>query len=182
MTHEAMLTVQSDAMPDGSYGVSITVTDDRVFSLNRSQAVDYAVACYARATAAEHDGGVVRLLTTLGLDEPNALRMLTDDLHPERPPEHDATAPMAFTAALGRRRSQPDGYVALLTVSCDDTDLGAVSPTQLREHASAVLDTLAAADLDATLRRTLVSRIGIDDARARAVVGSLGDYMPADAS
>ena len=176
------LWVRSEVMPDGTYGVGITVEADHAFALNRDQAIAYAVACIARATEADHDTAVMRLLVNhLGMPAKLAAEFITGDLRPDRPDEHKATEPLQFSVAIGRaRHPRPDAgsYVPLLMMQHDGEDVGQLAPADLREHATAVLSALAAADLDANLHRCLVSTLGLDDDRARAVVGSLAEHMP----
>lgn len=164
--HEG-LWVRSEVMPDGTYGAALSVDSDRAWALNRE---------------VEHDTAVLRLLTSkLGIPDNDAAALLTQDLRPDRPDTHDATAPLCFTGAIGRaRHPRPDAgaYIPLLMMALDGRQTGQLSPADLREHAAAVLNVLAAADLDAALYRVLLAKVGLDDATARAVVDSLAEYWP----
>lgn len=168
------LWVRSEVMPDGTYGVGISVGADRSWALTRSQAVDYAAACVARATEAEHDAAVWTLMTKqLGMPEDLIAELLVKDIRPDRPEDHKATEPLRFTVALGRTVG------AFLKMSVDDREVGELTPADLRDHALAVLNAISAADLDAAFLRLLVGRIGLEEDVARAVVGSLADHWPA---
>lgn len=174
MNEDDGLWVRSEVMPDGSYGVGLNVGADRSWALNRSQAVDYAVACYTRATEAEHDAAVFGLLTHIGLPQRTVAELLVKDLRPDRPDDHTATHPLRFTVAIDRTLRP------FLKMELDGREAGELTTGDLRDHAAAVLNVLAAADLDAALLRTLTGTIGLDENRARAVVGSLMDHWPAE--
>jgi hypothetical protein len=168
------LWVRSEVMPDGSYGVGLNVGADRSWALNRSQAVDYAVACYTRATEAEHDAAVFGLLTHIGLPQRAVAALLVDYLRPDRPDDHTPTHPLRLTVAIGRTLRP------FLKMELDGQQVGELTVADLRDHAAAVLNVIAAADLDAALLRVLVGKIGLDDGRARAVVGSLMEHWPTE--
>jgi uncharacterized membrane protein len=172
-TEDTTLWVRSEVLPDGTYGVGLNVGPDRAWALNRDQAIAHAVGCFARATEAEHDAAVFALLQQIGLDERLAVATLVNDLRPNRPDDHSSTAPLQFT--VGLRRVGPFLYMAL-----DGRAIGELTPHELRGHAIGVLTALAAADLDANLRRALVGQYGLDDARARDVVASLEKHWPTD--
>ena len=71
------LCVQSDVLPDGSYGVSVALGQDHCWALDRECSVNYAVMCFRRATEAEHDVAVYRLLTReLGLPQEYAIGLI----------------------------------------------------------------------------------------------------------
>lgn len=176
------LWVRSDLMPDGTYGVAISVGADRSWTLNLDQAVAYAVACHARATEVEHDTAVLRLLTdTLGIPAKTASQVIVSDLRPDRPDAQDATKPLRFTGAIGRAKyPRPDAgaYIPLLMMELDGTQVGQLTPADLRDHATGVLNVIAAADLDAALLRALTGTFDIDEDRARAVVEDLANHWP----
>jgi hypothetical protein len=90
------LWVRSELLPDGSYGVGLSVGEDHAWALTREQAIGYAVACIARATEAEHDAALHRLLIgTVGLDDATA-RAVVGDLG-EHWPEPEAPRSEAST-------------------------------------------------------------------------------------
>lgn len=179
------LTVLSETMPDGTYGVSITVGEDRAFTLARDAAVAYAVSAFATATEAEHDLAVLRLLTTgapTGIGMPRALaaEFMVKDIRPDRP-DHRATEPLRFVVAIGQARVphvDAGEFQSAVRIRLAGLEVGYVSPDELREHASGVLNALAAVDLDASLHRCLVAQVGLSDDHARGIVGSLSEFMP----
>lgn len=182
MTDDEGLWVRSEVMPDGTYGVGLNVGADRSWALNRDQAVAYAVACFARATEVEHDTAVMRLLTgKLGIPAETAGQVIVRDLRPDRPGAHDATKPLRFLGQIGRaKHPRPDAgqYVPMLAMELDGKQVGQLTPTDLRDHAAAVLNVIEAADLDAGLLRALTGPFGLDEDRARAVVGDLANHWP----
>lgn len=176
MTDDEGLWVRSEVMPDGTYGVGLNVGADRSWALGRDQAIAYAVACHRKATEAEHDAAVFTLLThRLGMSESDAADVLKTELHPERPDDPAATAPLRFTTAIVRNAAP------FLRVDVDGREVGDLTPNDLRDHAGNVLHVLAAADLDATLRRVLVN-IGIPTEKARAVIAGLAEHWPEERS
>lgn len=176
------LWVRSELMPDGTYGVGLTCGPDRAWSLNRDQAITYAVECFLQATEVEHDTAVMRLLvTTLGSPVDAASTLITRCLLPDRPDHHHVTKPLRFTGAIGKAkhpRSDAGQFVPLLSIELDGTTVGQLTPADLRDHAAAVLNAIAAADLDVALHRLLVNQVDLDDQRARAVIGDLSNHWP----
>lgn len=175
--------VRSDPMPDGTYSVSIEVGDDVAFALDRARALDYAAACHAKATQADHATAVLRLLIEqLAMPHDMAGQFAAKDLRPDFSPHDDAaTEPMRYAVAVGRaKHPRPDAgqYIPRIMVACGETDLGWIGPEQLREHAGGVLDCLVAAQLDTGLMRELVDVIGVSEDRARAIVSDLAEYAP----
>jgi hypothetical protein len=166
------LWARSEVMPDGSYGVGINVGADRAWTLDPSQAVAYAVACVTRATEAEHDAAVFAAMQAAGLDQKAAAMFIVKDLRPDRPSDHSATEPLQFHTALGLKAGP------FIKMDLDGELAGEMTPGDLIDHAMGVLKTLAAADLDAALKRTLSGSVGLDDDRARAVVGLLAQHWP----
>lgn len=177
---ECGLWVRSELLPTGVYGVGISVGEDRAWVLDRTRAIAYAAACVAAATTAEHDCAVYGLLVDrMGLDESTAGAFVLQDLLPNRPTANDmATAPVRFVGAIGRRRSGKRERVALLHMHLDEAKVGELTPADLRGHGQAVLTTIAAADLDAALHRSL-RQFGLEDQFARAVVSDLPQHWPA---
>jgi hypothetical protein len=174
------LWVRSELLPDGTYGVGISVEADTAFVLDREQAVAYAVACFARATEADHDTAIMRLLTAeVGVPNEVAAQVVQNDLRPDRPDDH-ATDPLRFIPAVGRAkypRPNAGAFIPILAMQLNGDQVGQLTPADLRDHGGAVLDVLAAADLDAALHRALVGTVGLDDDKARSVVGELSHHL-----
>lgn len=166
------LWARSEALTDGTYGVAITYGADIAWTLAREQAVAYSVACHQIAITAEHDAAVFGLLRSTGLPERTAGAFIVEDLRPGRRFDDAATAPLRFRPALGLRAGP------FITLHVNGEQVGELSPADLLDHSSNVLVVLAAADLDTRLHTALIDRIGLDDARARAAVGSLSKHLP----
>jgi hypothetical protein len=158
-------------LPDGRYGVGISVGDDVAWVLSREQAVAYVVVCVERATQADHDTATFRLLVDIGLPEDKAAAFLAEDIRQDRAVDNAPTSPLVFVPAVGQKGP-------FLHMRLDTEDVGQLTPADLRDHALSVLDVLAVVELDAALRRALVGLVGLDDARAHAVVGGLAKFWP----
>lgn len=173
MTVECGLWVRSDVLPDGSYGVTVSVGEDRAWTLPRRRAERYAVACMARAIEAEHDAAVFRLLTIrLRMEAKSAAALVVQDVRASRQADDRATAPMRFVPSL-TIEGKP-----FLVHEVDGETVGQLIPADLRDHAAGVLQVLAAADLDRALLASLTGAIGLDDGTARAVIGALAEHWP----
>lgn len=170
--NEEGLWARSWALPYGKgYGIRINVGETS-WTMGRDAALAYAAAFVAAATAAEHDTAVFRMMTDrMGLDPAVVVAVIGRDIRPDRPTNADATRPVVLAPAVG----QKGPFVKLLL---NEEQVGELTPADAREHALAVLDALAAGDLDSALRRVLVGPVGIDEARASAVIASLADYWP----
>lgn len=168
------LWTRSEVLPDGTYGVGVSVGEDRAWVLSRAEAVAYAVACVARATEAEHDAAVLSLLTSVATssDSVAAAELVVRDIR-EQPDDEAATKPLRFTPQLGVQTRRP-----FLRMELDGKPCGELTTADLRDHAQAVLSTLAAADLDAALLRLLVGTVGLAEDVARGVIGELGEHWP----
>jgi len=166
------LWVQSDVMADGAYGLSLNLGPDHAWPLDRNQAIDYAVTCIQRATEADHDVAVFRLLGAVGSDPVTAAVVISREIRGRRPVDHKPTAPLEFTTGI-RRNLEP-----FITITLDGEHVGQLTPDELRAHAAHVLGATAAADLDAALFRALTDTVGLDEPTARAAVHSLADHWP----
>jgi hypothetical protein len=170
-------------MADRTYGVRIHLGPTRRWTLNRVRARAYALSCFSKATQAEHDTAVMCLLTRqMEIPNDEAAQLLVHDLHSARPDDHAATEPLRYTVAIGRaRHPRPDAgqLVPVIMITIDGTTVGQITPCELRDHAAGVLATIAAADLDTTFRRVLVSTVGIEDAAAQTLVHLLQGHWPA---
>jgi hypothetical protein len=173
-----LLSVGSELLPDGSYGVGIAVGDDRAFVLDREQAVAYAVACIARATEADHITALMRLLMSLevGLSSEQTAAFVSETLDGDNG-EHRATAPLQFMPGVSGARAGDD-YRAAILVGLDEEPVGQMDPEALRLHGTGVLSCLALADLDAGLHRALREDLGLPERVARLLVSSLLQHMP----
>lgn len=164
--------VQSDLLPDGTYVAAIHYDDDRSRVLDRDAALRYVATVHDAATRAEHDAAVVAQMTKLGLPRATAAQALYD-LRNDRPPLDDAAiAPLRLKPCVSAQHGV--GYMEVLVGA---RLMGQWDPDDARDHAANVLTVLAAVDLDAAYRRYLMATVGVDAARAQAVVGDLASHM-----
>jgi len=165
--------VQSDPLPNGTYVTAVHYNDDTARILDRAAGLAYAAEVVAAATRAEHDAAVLRQLVAAGVDLQAAGHTIAD-LRADRPPLNDgATAPLRLTPGIA---ANGHGFLA---VHIGGQQVGQWSPADARDHASAALTVLAAADLDEAYRRHLIGPLGMDEARARDVITDLGDHVRA---
>lgn len=171
MADRGAVWVTSELLPDGRYITSISVNPDRAFTLDRDAARRYAATVFTAVAYAEYDTAVVRQLQAIGIALPDAAGFVVD-LRADRPPlDDDATAPLRFEPLVAGTTLTPAVHIAL-----DGELFCQWDPADARQHAGHVLDVAAAVDLDAAYRRLLVAQVGLDDARARAVVGDLAEH------
>jgi hypothetical protein len=163
--------VISDVTPGGTYVVTVQAGPDHAATLTRDDALAYAVTVFEAATRAEYDAGVVAQLTATGMSIVLAGSVVTD-LRADRPPLVDAGHPLTYEPIVTAIKREP-----ALLVCRDGERIAQWTPADARSHAGNVLSVLAAVDLDAAYRRLLVGAIGLDDERARALVGQLGQYL-----
>jgi hypothetical protein len=163
--------VVSDVAPDGTYVTTVQASDDVAVVLDRKRAMEYAMAVYTAVGYAEYDAAVFHQLVSLGISHPNAAHCV-GDLRADRAPLDDAaTAPLRFVPLVTAAKHQPAVYVEV-----NGRRISQWTTSDARQHAGHVLDICAAVDLDAAYRRYLRGPLRLDDGRARAVVGSLGEH------
>lgn len=168
-TEQLVLWVRSDVLPGGSYGVSLSAGEDRAWSLTPQEAAEYAGHCHEVATTAEHDAAMVSLLLTVGGPRRD-VAVLLRDLRNTR-----GHSPSPWPVQFAPQVSQRGPFVR---VELDGHEVGQLTPAELREHGSAVLSARTASALDAAAYRLLAGEMGLDDATARAVIGSLARHWP----
>lgn len=169
--------VKSDLLPDGTYVTAIHYSGDRSRILDRKTGLAYVSAIFAAAVQAEHDAAIIRQHIASGLSLKVAARTIAD-LRADRPPIDDAaTAPLRLTPGVAARTKD-----AFLAIHVDGQQVGQWDPDDARNHATNVLQVLAAADLDAAYRRYLIGSIGLDVARAENIVTDLATHIPGQAA
>lgn len=168
---DAAVWVESAVTLDGTYVVEVHSSGDWSTILDRDRALAYAATAHDAAARAEYDAAVVAQLTSIGVEMEHAAGLLTD-LRNDRPELDDkTTAPLRFVPGVS------PALKPFVHVYLHETEpMAQWSPAALRSHARNVLDVLATVDLDAAYRRALVSLVGLDDGRARAVVATLGEH------
>lgn len=167
-----VLWVQSDLGPDGTYVVGLHHGPDRAWVLTRDEAIRHASAVITQAERAEYDAAVISLLhDKLGMSMQDAATFLAKDIRPERPPV-DEPGPLTLVPGV----SQRNGLHGFLTLKRDGAAVGQWELDDARQHATAVLQVVAAVDNDAGLYRLLAGVIRLDKERARAIVADIASH------
>lgn len=169
----AGLWVRSERMPSGAYGVAVSVGEDVAFTLAPAAAQRYALGVLAAATTAEHEAAIVATIRGIGgeLGDEHAVQIV-GDVRADRPP----LAP-AGPFQLATNVTRDGGPLVAFRAPALPVEDFAVDAGAAREHATAVLTALVAADLDATVLRVLRTW-GIDEHRAAGFVAALARHWP----
>ena len=163
--------VVSDVASDGTYVTTVQASADVAVVLDRKRAMDYVMAVYTAVGYAEYDAAVFRQLVSLGIGNLHAAGLVSD-LRADRAPVDDAaTDPLRFVPLVTAAKHEPGLFVEVA-----GRRISQWTPAEGRQHAGHVLDICVAVDLDAAYHRHLRGPLGLDDGRARAVVGSLGEH------
>lgn len=172
--------VISDVMPDGTYAATIHAGGDVAITLDRARAIAHAGTALAAVVRAEYDAAVWRQMLDVigkGLAEADAQKLTAEviaGLRDDRPPLDDsATAPFRFEPFVAYRTYEPGVFLWL-----NGKKISQWTVADARSHAMYVLEVTLAVDLDAAYRRHLIAAVGLEDWRARAVVGDLAKYRP----
>lgn len=168
-TPDTAIWVVSDVAPDGTYVTTVHATDDVAFTLTPSEAMTYAAAVMDASARAQFDAAVVAQLLTTGMDMRLAVSVVVD-LRAERPPLVFGT-PLSFEPFVMGPTREPKLWVLV-----NGAKYAQWAPADARQHAMQVLEVAAGVDLDAAYRRFLVGPIGMDDEKARALVGALANH------
>lgn len=168
---ESVVWIKTEPSLDGTtYTVTIEADADRAIVLTPDTALAYASAVLGAAARAEYDAAVYRQLCAFDLEVEAVAQMITD-LRRDRPPlDTAATKPLALEPGVNAK-GEP-----FLVVLVEEDRVGQWSVPAAREHALIVLEAVAVADLDAGYLQALRGLIGLDEDRARAVVGDLGNH------
>ncbi len=167
------LSVRSDVLPTGAYGVTVTLGADEAWHMDAARALAYGAGCVAAATTANHDAAVIRAFVAGGMPEETASAFVVSDLRPDRPAVDERTAPLLFIPGVSAFTGRP-----FLRTMIGRRAVGQLSPDELCVHAIGVLTAAAAVDLDAALFRAMRERMGAEEPPARAFVGKLGAHWP----
>lgn len=158
---------------DLGYVAAVSVGPDLIRTLTRTEALAHAAAVLDAGQRAEYDACVVRQMTDhSGIGE-QATALLIADLRKDRPPlDEKALVPLGLEPGINRQ------HEPFVTVSVHGTRVGRWTPADCRRHALGVLELVAAVDLDSAYLRALRGLVGLDETRARNVVGDLVNYRP----
>lgn len=168
MTDDAIWVI-SDVAPDGTYVTTVHATEDVAFTLTRTEAITYAAQVMDASARAEFDAAVVAQLRVVGMDMP-LIASVVNDLRAERPPIQFST-PLSVDPFVTAAKSEAQLYVLV-----NGKRYAQWTPADAAQHVAQVLEVAAGVDLDAAYRRYLVGPIGMDDEKARTLVGSLANH------
>ena len=166
-----MLWVRTEPTPDGTaYMVVIETADDHAFTLDRTDALEYAASVTAIAARAEYEAAVVAQLRAA--DTPHeGIAEIVWGLRARR-------TPIAFPTGIEFAAGVNADADPFIRVDVDGTAPGQIAPAAARGHAQAVLDALEVAQLDADYLEHLVVAVGVDEPTARHVVEDLATHRP----
>lgn len=159
---------------DLGYVATISVGADHIRTLTPADALAHAAAVLDAGQRAEYDACVVRQMTDRGSGiGVEATAMLVAELRADRPPlDEQALAPLGLDGGVN---SKHEPFVA---VSVHGKRVGQWTPADCRRHALAVLELVAAVDLDSAYLRSLRGVVGLSERVARNVVSDLVNYRP----
>jgi hypothetical protein len=157
----------------GSYGAVVTLAGGpEPLVLNPTGALRYARAVTRAAACADHDAAVIRQLQALVLDLDQAAELVAHEVRPDRPAFDDgATRPYRFRPLVGMA-----GLVALVQLDWPGGEGAQMEAAGAMQHALAVLECIAAAELDAGYLAMLTAKLGMSKLRAQAAVDDLGRF------
>jgi hypothetical protein len=153
---------------DGVYRPVLEVDADTAYNLTEDSACKYAMYVLRAVAVAEHDAAVFRQLKEITGSE-DAAAQLIRDLREERPPLVPLL-PLVLVPGVSALTKE-----AFLDIEIHGSKEGQWTMADAREHALTVLEMVCVADLDGAYLRILKT-IGIEDDRARAVIGDLGNW------
>jgi hypothetical protein len=164
--------IKTEPTVDGSaYVVTIEASQDRSTVLTPDRALRYASTILGHVARAEYDAAVVRQLGDL-IEDRKALGQMLTDLRQDRPPiDDDATAPLSFEGGVSAFTGN-----AFLHIAIDGRKIGQWDIADAKAHALGVLEAVSVADLDSGYYRVLRGMVGLDEGRARQIIGDLGKW------
>lgn len=163
--------IKTEPTFDGSaYVVTLEASDDVAVTLDPDRALRYAWGVLDAAHRAAYDAAVMRQLGSLTSQE--AAGQIVKELRDDRPSlDSQVTKPMSFEPGVSVFTGEP-----FLVVIINGKRVGQWSFDDAREHALAVLENVAVADLDGAYYRALVGSVGLDEPRARNVVADIANH------
>lgn len=173
MTDQPTITLLSDVLADGSYGIVIHDGADIVRALTHDEAYDHAQAVFAAAQRAEYDAAVFRQLTTkLGQPLDTVAETIRDLRSMRAPLDPNALHPIGLEP-LVNSQGKP-----FLIVSLNGHPVAQWTPADARRHAAGALELAEAVRLDSDYYAWLTSEAGIEEPHARNIVDDLANHRP----
>lgn len=158
--------------PDGRYAIATHAGEhEKLHSVH--SAIRWAMAFVHAGMQAKHDAALARLgQEEMGMSPALAAQLLADVREGRELPTPSRY--LQLTPGVSVFTGEPFVHAHL-----DGRLWTQLTPAQAADHALAVLQTIAAEDLDNRLVATL-TRVGIDPEKATSAVGLLADRLPPD--
>lgn len=173
MTEQPTITLLSDVLADGSYGIVIHDGADTVRGLSREEAYDHAAAVLTAAQRAEYDAAVFQQLNgKLGLPLDTVAEAIRDLRSTRAPLDPNAMHPIGLEP-LVTSQGKP-----FLILSVNGRRVCQWTPADARRHAAGALELAEAVRLDSDYFTWLTNDAGVEEPRARNVVDDLANHRP----
>jgi len=165
---EGAVWIKTEPSVDGlTYTVTVEISEDRAIVLTPESAPRYAMTILEAVARAEYDAAVFKQMTGVAPDQQLAFQVVSD-LRQDRPEiDTSATKPLEIVPGVNGKG------LPFLSVFIDGKQVGQWGIADAREHALFALEAVTGADLDAGYYRALTGLVGLDEARARNVIGDL---------
>lgn len=170
---ESCIWVRTDPGIDGVYRPAIDFDDDNAYQLDEKSALAYVMEILRAVAYAEYDAAVLAQMTKVSegkAEGPELAVSIVQDLREDRP-ETTGVTPLRVIPGVSQATREP-----FLRIEIDGRPVGQWTPQDAREHALIVLESVIVADLDSAYLRMLRSLVGLEEDRARTVVGDLQNY------
>jgi hypothetical protein len=169
---EYKIWAQSDIQADGVYMVTVSFSDDDIFTLNDDQAFLYATAIIETANIAEYEAAIFSQLRATKMTETGAAEFIATEFRPKRSIPVTGT-PVVLVPGISQRTKK-----AFFIIRYKDKDIGQWDFEDALDHARAVLDIAFIARLDNIYHNILTNSVGVSDELARAIVMDIAEHRP----
>lgn len=187
MSDDGGMWVTSEPAADGSYQVTLHLSDDVSVALDEAAAVAYALAVLDAAEAAEHDAAVLRQLTSIrpaAVSEEQAVRQAGPviDVLRERRRVRATGTPLTLVPGVSRDATPGPGEPAwrgFLVVKVNGQAVGQLDVLPAQQHALYVMLAVSAVADDRLYQQVLTDVVGVKDYIAAKLVAELGQFRQA---
>ena len=168
---EESIWIRTESTIDGqSYAVTVEFGSDLAIGLAPDEALAYAQAITEAANRAEYDTLVIRQMLNITKEDPGKIVSLVADLRKRRP-DIGGTGPLCLTPSVAM---DPDGtYRPFIRLEAQGEPIGQWDCDTARQHATAMMDAIAVADLDNDYADFLTEELGLERGVAQSVVRDL---------
>ena len=165
------LVVRGELQTDtGRHQITVTLGEDRAWTLDQDRVQHYARGCVKAATQSEQLSLIYHAMTAAGVPEPAALDLVVTELVlSQAAADRAATAPLVLLAAVQTTATM----TPRVQLELDGQRIGIVTPAQLRAHAGHVLTAAAAAELQGRIYQVLTTVVGLDASTAATMIANL---------